>query len=130
MKISPYSSKRVKEMKAYKRVCDEMDGGQLAQCWFCGELIDVKRERPDHHHTVGRDGDLLLSREYLVHCHRGCHSEYHHSSLSQLLKTKWYVGWLNSLSVIEKFRSVYRKELDKFSKNNLNPNDYGIRSDI
>lgn len=110
-------------MVAYKSVCDQMDATKPWLCWFCGSVV-TERSELDHHHTVGRDGDLLLSREYLVHAHRDCHRIYHDYSLDGLLKTKWYIDWLKRVGVDDRFRSVYRKEMDKFSKNNLTPTTY------
>ena len=122
-KIKPISKKRSVLLKAYKALCDEMDLNKPYYCWFCGKEI---KEVPDHHHSLGRDGDYLLAKNHLVHAHRSCHFSYHFDSLSLLLKTEWYIRWIGNLSDVE----IRRKELDKFFKNNLNPLDYGIRIDI
>ena len=100
-----------------------MDATPPFFCWFCGEKIT---QYPDHHHILGRDGDYYLAKENLVHAHRICHKDYHYATIEQLLKTSWYVNWLNRITEQE----IITRELNKFSKNNLNPKDYGIRHNI
>ena len=117
-KLKPISTKRAKQLKSYKVICDELDLVKPCICWFCGK--DIK-EQPDHHHSMGRDGDFLLAKEHLVHAHRNCHTEYHSLHLFQLLKTSWYIGWMQRIC-----GEIKEKELNKFIKNNLNPKEYGI----
>lgn len=123
LRINPISKKRAVALKAYGELCKQMDAIRPYCCWFCGKEI---KDKPDHHHTKGRDGDYYLAKEYLVLAHRDCHNQYHFSSLENLLKTDWYIKWLNSLTDNE----VKNKELNKFSKSNLKLEDYDIRGDI
>ena len=56
-------------------------------CFFCGNPLG---EYPDHHHTKGRDGDLLTNDRYLVLAHRECHTLWHSVPHSVLERYYWW----------------------------------------
>lgn len=107
-KIPLRTKKRSEQEKTYRLICEEMDKVKVKTCFFCGDEIEG---RPDHHHLIGRDGDALTLRKYIVHAHRKCHDEYHTVSVK---KITWFLDFINRLSDLDV--GLAEKEMEKYNK--------------
>lgn len=115
-KIPSESKRRSEERVSYKQVCDEIDREAISEkrfdCFFCGGAIQGKA---DHHHLLGREGENYTNKELLVLAHNRCHVyQYHTCSVSQLVATGWYGGFLVRLR--EKSDKAFAKEMKKIEK--------------
>lgn len=64
-----------------------------------------------HHLNQERDNDRLYDEEMMVPVLDKYHNDYHSLSVSQLLQTFWYNGFLERLKL--KSKEIYSKELRK-----------------
>jgi len=64
-----------------------------------------------HHLNQERENERLFDEEMMVPVLDKYHMEYHNSSVANLLKTSWYIGFLERLKL--KNYDVYKKELYK-----------------
>jgi 5-methylcytosine-specific restriction endonuclease McrA len=104
--------KRAKQEIEYKKICDEIDeeaktAGKF-ECFFCGKPI---KGRPDHHHALGREGELLTDKENILISHPLCHQQYHDLPIR---KQPWRDIFLKNLR--EKNLRLYFKEREKENK--------------
>ena len=97
--MKKFSEKRSKQNSTYSSICKEID--QQAKkndewvCFFCGLPLG---ERADHHHLLGRDGDLFTDKRYIVLAHNDCHVRlWHGMAESDLSSYWWYDGLKNRL---------------------------------
>jgi len=115
-KIRPKSKKRIKEDIVYKNVKTEKQAELEAEgkyvCVFCGEPFTCK---PDWHHVLGRDGNLMVDKKHLFPAHYTCHIlKYHGSPISKLKKEPWwnrYLQWCKEFDY-----ELYQKELRKLDR--------------
>lgn len=88
---------------------------EIYKCFFCNaKLHDTEDIKADCHHTLGRDGDLFAEWSNLFFAHRICHTNYHDKSVEWLMKTKWYLKFIDRLAKYN--REVYNQELRRLNK--------------
>jgi hypothetical protein len=85
-----------------------MDTQKRIECFFCGKKM---KHPEDHHHLMGRDGDLLTDKRYIIHAHRTCHDQYHTSPVG---KIEWFMDYVNRVSDIDP--ELAEREMEKFNK--------------
>lgn len=117
-KIKPVSSKQrsklIKYDKAKKEKEIRLKENNQWFCIFCGEYFNGD-DKPDWHHTAGRDGDLVFDDKYIFPAHTYCHIIiYHWGSYDLLSSQKWYNDFLQRLKEID--IKLYNKELKKKDK--------------
>ena len=104
--------KRAKQEKEYADVCkeldDELDRQKKLYCFFCGKPLS---ENWIHHHLRGREGALLVDKDYLVVGCFECHRQYHDLPVR---KQKWREIFMENLR--EKDPQTYYKEREKENK--------------
>lgn len=117
--IRKKSLKRIVDERKYIEIRERKRDFQkekgIYRCFFCNApLIDTEEEKAYCHHAMGRDGDLFTEWSYLFFAHFNCHSDYHDKSVEYLMKTKWYLKFIDRL---ERFnRDVYNQELRRLNK--------------
>jgi len=80
-------------------------------CLFCGKKLP---QCPTWHHTRGRDGELLIKKEFLYPAHFKCHvTQYHQLPIS---KIPWWNNYVKRIKVWDP--ELYKKELIKIDKAN------------
>ena len=123
--IKKISDKRKVKMDAYrdmkKKKKEFMIERKYYKCIFCGSQLDPEDdENIGFHHLTGRDNELLTEWDNIEPAHNACHSDFHHRSVEQLLKTKWYSHFcerLKSHSTNNRFkREAYNTELRRQQK--------------
>jgi len=105
-KIPQATPSRLNRLYTYKSIIGEMDAQEVIRCFFCGVLMQHPEE---HHHLMGRDGDLLTNRKYIQHTHQACHKQYHNDSVHLI---SWFDGYLSRLMDID-FHLYHREKLRK-----------------
>lgn len=96
------SEKRLAELRHYTRVKKELEkelkeNGEWV-CFFSG--TPLPDDYPFHpHHLRGRDGDLLIEKDFLVPCLWEYHRKWHDEPLSKLKNEWWWDGFIKRLSV-------------------------------
>ena len=104
--------KRAKQEKEYADVCkeldDELDRQKKLYCFFCGKPLS---ENWIHHHLRGREGALLVDKDYLVVGCFECHRQYHDLPVR---KQKWREIFMENLRA--KDPQTYYKEREKENK--------------
>jgi hypothetical protein len=110
--INKYSKKRAKQIQEYNKLIQERDdNGEKHICFACNrEIVGII----SHHHLSGRLENLLLKEELLVDTCFKCHFLLHNSSVHELKKYDWYVGFLNRLRALDE--TLYNKQLNKENK--------------
>lgn len=98
------STKRTVQLAHYKRVKAELeielkDKGEW-RCFFSG--IPLAEDAPFlPHHLRGRDGDMLIEKEFLVPCLWEYHQKYHDVPFSKLKTEWWWNGFLERLKALD-----------------------------
>jgi len=104
--------KRARQEVEYKAICDEIDAEAKANgtffCVFCG--INIKG-RAFHHHSRGRDGDLITEKKWIWLAHFGCHQDYHSLPVAKQVWRPFFLSWLKVNDT-----EIYKKELEKAYK--------------
>ena len=103
------------EEREYKKICDAIDKeaketGQYV-CFFSGEPIVGKA---DHHHLLGRDGDLFADRNLIVLAKREHHRAWHDKGLEYCSQQPWWDDFLIRLKMKSEY--LYGKVIDKLNK--------------
>jgi len=118
--IAKKSAKRIADERKYvetrerKREFQKEKG--IYRCFFCNAPLEDSEEsgNADCHHVLGRDGDLYAEWSNLFFSHRDCHNNYHDWPVERLMKTKWYLKFIDRL---EKYnREAYNQELRRLNK--------------
>jgi len=111
------NSKRVKQEKEYREMCNDMDKElqeeENFRCFFTNKQLPEGR-RVSHHHLKKRTGSLLTDKQWIVPVYDLPHLLYHDLSVEKLEKFSWYAGFLKRLK--EKDEGLYQKEIDKKDK--------------
>jgi hypothetical protein len=103
-KIPLRTKSRLKQESEYSGIISKMNEQKNIFCFFCGKRMNKPE---DHHHLLGREGELLTYKKYIVHAHRTCHKDYHDTSA---LNITWFNDYLNRLSDIDE-QLAYRESL-------------------
>ena len=110
--IPPRTQKRFDEEKEYKKLIREIDKeaeiNKDNRCFFCGDKIEGTA---DHHHLIGKEGDLLTDRAYIVRVHRGCHQDYHNAPVKSIA---WFMRYISRVTLIDPM--LASRELEKYNK--------------
>lgn len=107
-KMSLRTKKRSQEEYWYHKIVSEMNKKEKKVCIFCGKPMG---RAEDHHHLIGRDGDLLTNKKYIKHAHRKCHAQYHNNSVWDIV---WFLGFVKRVRKID--TKLADKELNKYNK--------------
>lgn len=93
------STKRTREDRIYKKVCDEIDQEAKDKdewvCFFCQNELG---ERADHHHAKGRSGTLLTDKRFILLAHNPCHMLWHAVPHSHLTGYIWWEDFMKRLN--------------------------------
>ena len=132
MKIKKVSTKRAVQEKEYAKIKKEkkeymIDKGYY-RCLFCNSKLDPEDDDDvGYHHLIGRDGELISEWSNIAPAHNLCHSHFHHSTVEQLMKGKWYAHFCNRLKEGAKnneyFRQAYNNELRRLQKSGVYDNE-------
>jgi len=111
------NSRRVKQEKEYRDMCNDMDkklqeDGNF-RCFFTNKQLP-DGGRVSHHHLLGRTGSLLMDERFVVPCYDNPHLLYHDMSVDKLSQLSWYPVFLENLR--RKSETLYQKEIDKTNK--------------
>ena len=117
--IRKKSPQRIVEERAYAEIRERKRQFQIEKriykCFFCNaQLSDTEDIKADCHHTLGRDGDLYCDWANLFFAHRECHINYHDRSVEWLMKTKWYLKFIDRLDKYN--RECYNQEIRRLNK--------------
>jgi len=116
--IKPIADKQRQKLKIYehgKRDKEkQLKASSQWNCIFCGDSFHDD-DRPDWHHLLGRDGDLVSDMRYIFPAHTHCHIViYHWGSYELLSSQRWYGKFLERLKMIDV--KLYNKELRRKDK--------------
>lgn len=105
------SKKRQRQEKLYREICKRVDEDpNKHNCIFCNKPVFIA----DHHHLLGRTGDLFTDESFLFRAHRICHANYHSLPIGKLIEIGWYKDFVNRLESISEV--AYIKEVNKIEK--------------
>ena len=120
-RIKSYSDKRIKINSTYEKKKEEKNKELIQQ----GKFVDFfsndpfpKDYKPEYHHTIGRDGDLLTDTDYMFPCYRNTHRAYHDLKHEKryLNNVPWYWSWLERMKT--EIPIIYHLEMKKIDKAN------------
>lgn len=103
--VKKRSEKREEQEKVYGKIRPTNE-----RCFFCDGKFK-KKETPDRHHLIGRDGSNLTNPKYIVNVHRRCHAMYHDRSVWDI---PWFIEYMKR--VLEIDGRLYLKEKNKLEK--------------
>lgn len=126
-RIQNRSDKRKKQEEEYKQLKEDkkqyMVENKFYRCFHCNTRLDEEDETVQWHHLTGRNGDLLTEWRNVVPTHPNCHYQYHHVSITELVKGPWYNHYLERLKQgaqkSKYFAQTYNQELRKMEKAGL-----------
>ena len=117
------SSKRKKEEREYRRICQEKRKKLIAQdnwvCFFSGQELPLMGP-VSFHHLGGRQGvapdggNLYLYEPWIVPVLDDFHRAYHDCAVDHLNITWWYKPFLSRLRDVSE--ALYEKEIEKQTK--------------
>lgn len=108
------SKKREAMERHYARITKERDAQNNREggvCFFCGEPLVGSFDR---HHLRGRDGDLLIEKEYIVNVHRKCHQKWHDKAVTEIALEYWFPNFMERLRAIDP--NQHDKIIDKITR--------------
>lgn len=104
------SIRRKEQRKIYQQICKRLDE-RKSVCYFCGKPI---RGKADHHHLLGRTGELYAYEPWIKRVHRECHNQHKFWQTDQLVKLPWWNDYLRRLK--KDCPEAYQKELMRMDK--------------